>query len=59
MQQVCIKWGKCYSNYFTICNGVRQGGILSPMLFTLYVNQLTDKLIACNAGQAVILIVCA
>ena len=38
---------------------VRQGGILSPMLLTLYVNQLTDKLIACNAGQAVILTVCA
>ena len=24
--------------------------ILSPRLYTLYVNQLTDKLIACNAG---------
>ena len=50
MQQVCIRWGKCYSNYFTICNGVRQGGILSHWLFTLYVNQLTNKLIACHAG---------
>ena len=30
--------------------GVRQGGILSLGLTTLYVNQLTDKLIACNAG---------
>ena len=29
MQQVCIKWGKFCSNYFTICNGVRHGGILS------------------------------
>ena len=35
---------------FPICNGVRQGGILSPKLFTLYVNQLNKKLIACNAG---------
>ena len=26
------------------------GWNLSPRLFTLYVNQLTDKLIACNAG---------
>ena len=50
MQQVCIKWGKSCSNYFTICNGVRQGGILSPKLYTLYVNQLANKLIACNAG---------
>ena len=35
MQQVCIKCGKSCSNYFTICNGVRQGGILSPKLFSL------------------------
>ena len=51
MQQICIKRGKYCSNYFIICNGVRQGGILSPKLFTLYVNQLTNKLIACNAMQ--------
>ena len=50
MQQVCIKWGKSLSQYFTICNGVRQGGILSPCLFALYVNQLANRLIACKAG---------
>ena len=50
MQNVCIKWGNSYSHYFTICNGVRQGGILSPRLFALYVNQLTDRLLSCNAG---------
>ena len=50
MQQLCIKWGKSLSQYFTICNGVRQGGILSPRLFALYVNQLTKRLIACKAG---------
>ena len=50
MQQVCIKRGKSCSNYFTICNGVRQCGILSPKLVTLYMNQLTNNLIACNAG---------
>ena len=50
MQQVCIKWGTCSLNYFTICNDVRQGEILSLIPLILYVNQLTDKLIACNAG---------
>ena len=49
MQSVCIKWGKS-SNYFTICNGARQRGILSLKLFTLYVNQLTNKLIDFYAG---------
>ena len=49
-QQLCIKWGKSCSTYFTICNGVRQGGILSPRLFALYVNQLTNQLIVCKEG---------
>ena len=35
MQQVCIKWGKSCTNYFTICNGVRQGGIY-PRNYLLY-----------------------
>ena len=31
-QKVCTKWdGKC-SEYFTVINGIRQGGILSPLL---------------------------
>ena len=37
--------------YFNICNGVRQGVILSPRLFALYVNELANKLIACKAGS--------
>ena len=49
MQQVCIKWGKLILQYFTISNGVRQGEILSPRLLDLYVNQLTNRLIACKA----------
>ena len=49
-QQVCIKWGNSCLTYFTICNGVWQGGILSPRLFALYVNQLTNQLIACKDG---------
>ena len=50
MQNVCTKWGNSYSHNFTICNGVRQSGILSLRLYALYVNQLTDKLLSCNAG---------
>ena len=49
-QLVCIKWGKSTSDYFSISNGVRQGGILSPKLFALYINNLTNKLIDCKAG---------
>ena len=37
-QTFCVKWGSVTSSYFNVTNGVRQGGILSPYLFTLYVN---------------------
>ena len=36
-QQFCVKWSLLTSVYFTTSNGVRQGGILSPRLFTLYI----------------------
>ena len=42
----CVKWGSVTSSYFNVTNGVRQGGILSPYLFTLYVNDLSE--ILCN-----------
>ena len=35
-QQLCIKWGGSTTRFFTISNGVRQGGILSPKLFALH-----------------------
>ena len=44
-QTVCIKWGTFMSDYFRISNGVRQGGILSPKLFSFYVDNFSDKLI--------------
>ena len=47
MQLVCIKWGTAVSQYFRISNGVRQGGILSPKLFALYMNVLSGVLSHC------------
>ena len=49
-QTVCVKWGTCMSNYFCISNGVRQGEILSPKLFPVYVDDLSDKLIKSKIG---------
>ena len=49
-QLVCVKWGKVVSNCFGISNGVRQGGILSPNLFALYMNKLSRLLVMSNVG---------
>ena len=47
---MCIKWGQATSEYFTISNGVRQGGILSPRLFAVYVDDLSEQLIDARFG---------
>ena len=49
-QLVCVKWGNSTSQCFTVSNGVRQGGILSPRLFNVYVDELSTNLEKCNSG---------
>ena len=49
-QETCIKWGQTTSDYFTISNGVRQGSILSPHLFAVYVDDLSKQLIDARSG---------
>ena len=41
-QEICIKWDNRTSTCFTITNGVRQGGILSPTLFSIYMDDLSN-----------------
>ena len=43
-QEVCIRWGTEMSSYFNISNGIRQGGILSPSLFVIYMDDLSSLL---------------
>ena len=47
-QRFCVKWSGKLSAMFTVKNGVRQGGILSPILFVFYLEDLS-KLLQ-NAG---------
>ena len=40
----CIKWKSVTSNFFRIDSGVRQGSVLSPFMFALYINDVVKKL---------------
>ena len=41
--------GQKTSEYFSIINGVRQGGVLSPQLFAIYMDDLSICLTQCKA----------
>jgi len=42
-QMMQIKWGKHLSEPFHVPNGVRQRGVLSPYLFAVYLDDLSNK----------------
>jgi len=48
-----VKWNGVLSHYFSVSCGIRQGGVLSPLLFNIYVDGLIDDLEASNAGCCV------
>ena len=51
----CIKWGTAMSIYVKLTAGVRHGGILSPALFAVYVNDilllLHNSKLGCHINQ--------
>ena len=49
-QQMHIRWGNTTTSSFFVSNGEKQGGILSPILFNVYIDQLSVKLNASNIG---------
>ena len=54
--QMCdVKWGSEYSRQFPVKNGVRQGAVSSPILFSVYINDLIIQLrqagLGCTIGN--------
>ena len=57
-QTMCVRWGNAISDVFKTSNGVRQGSVLSPFLFNVYVDSLSEILnqqhIGCfNSGELI------
>ena len=46
----CVKWGSVFSRSFSLACGVRQGGVLSPHLFALYIDSVVQRVRASNVG---------
>ena len=49
-QKIRVRWLNHVSQEYTICNGVKQGGVLSPILFAIFMDELLIQLQNCNAG---------
>ena len=49
-QEMKVQWGSCLSRGFSVSNGVRQGGVLSPYLFALYLDGLLEELSNSGVG---------
>ena len=49
-QHVSVRFGNEISESFIISNGIRQGGVLSGLLFNLYIDCILDKLSAMRIG---------
>ncbi len=54
-QGMRVKWEEYTSDYFAVSNGVKQGGVLSPHLFIIYLDELLGRLkhsgVGCHIGD--------
>jgi len=57
-----VRWGNAISFTFAITAGVRQGGLLSPLLLAVYKDVLIDRLqlagIGCKLAQRLVGVSC-
>ena len=53
-----MPWKESQSRIFTVPSGVRQGGVLSPILFTVYLDDLLNELKLLNHGLPLVTSLC-
>ena len=53
-----IRWGTTSTASFRVSNGVKQGGVLSLMLFNIYMDELSVKLNQSGIGGHLINYLC-
>jgi len=46
----CVKWGSVMSYFYVLKTGVRQGGVLSPFLFSVFIGNLVKLVDKDNIG---------
>ena len=55
-QECSVRWGSQHSDYFNVSNGVKQGGVISPILFSCYIDKLFSQLehsgLGCHVGAS-------
>ena len=49
-QKLVVRWNGEFSQPFTVSNGVKQGGIISPTLFCIYIDELLNELKKSGSG---------
>ncbi len=49
-QKLSVRWESTYSSYFNVSNGVKQGGIISPILFCICIDGLLVELEKSGVG---------
>jgi retron-type reverse transcriptase len=50
MSETCVRWGDHYSLFYKLLAGVRQGGILSPFLFAIFIDSVVNKIENAKVG---------
>ena len=45
-----VTWNEVFSAYFLVKNGVKQGGVLSPVMFCVYIDDLLVQLARIGVG---------